>query len=399
VTDGRYLWLTVEPQNKEQNQMPKSANFKPIKQENRKHPWMLSIPANLSSTGKRQQLFFPSKKEAETAAEQFKTRKDNFGNSLTSLSPAILAEAAQGVLEMQQAGIKESLLFAIRTGIGCLRKRMTSMTLDELFEQYLDLKQEKSAPHKKRLRTCRNRFRKAGKGNLLLSDLSLEDFEPTLKAMPPTSRKHESVLLKGVFNYAVRKEYLEKNPLGKLDPIELDRKPETEVVRADDVEKLLQAALEHDRDLLPTLVLGFYAGIRPEGELSKILWSDVSLERKEVTVPYNVSKTHTRRIIPLSDNAIAWLRLCKPARLIMPCSVQKVYKRRHELWVRVSNEKYPRDGMRHSFCSYHVALMEKQEEIFRLQLHLGHTNGNMLWQHYRAVVERNEAEKFWSIVP
>jgi hypothetical protein len=54
---------------------------------------MLSVPPELSETGKRQQLFFATKREAETASEQLKTRRRNFGETLTNLSSVRLTEA------------------------------------------------------------------------------------------------------------------------------------------------------------------------------------------------------------------------------------------------------------------------------------------------------------------
>jgi integrase len=380
--------------------MPKSANFKPILQENRKHPWMLSIPANLSSTRKRQQLFFPSKKEAETAAEQFKTRKANYGTFQTPLSLGQHTEAVEAFSLIEQAKLPISLVSVVREAIERSRKRMASMSLDELFEQYLDLKQGRSAHHKKRLRSCRNRFHKAGKGKLLISDLSFEEFKSVLDKMPsPFSRNHEAGLVKSILKYAVRKKYLSENPLDPWDFFDAGNGKVTEVIRADDVEKLLNAALAHDKALLPYLVLGTYCGIRPTDELSEILWSDISFERSNVTVRKEVSKTGLRRNIPLSENALAWLKLCVPSgKYILPCTVNKMHTRRKALWEKVTSAPYPHNGMRHSFCSYWVA-MHTQKEVMELLLMVGHTSPQMLWDHYYCLVEKSEAEVFWNIYP
>ena len=52
---------------------------------------------------------------------------------------------------------------------------------------------------------------------------------------------------------------------------------ETEVLTSEIVENLLLDAIDNDLSLIPFLVLAFYAGIRPSGELQKILWSDINL--------------------------------------------------------------------------------------------------------------------------
>jgi integrase len=60
--------------------------------------------------------------------------------------------------------------------------------------------------------------------------------------------------------------------------------------------------------LLPFFVLGFFCGIRPDGELEKLEWSSVHLVGKsEVEIPPSVSKTKRRRFVDLSENALAWL--------------------------------------------------------------------------------------------
>ena len=47
------------------------------------------------ATAKRQQLFFTSRTEANTACEKLRARNDNFGVSLTAMTTARIAEAAE----------------------------------------------------------------------------------------------------------------------------------------------------------------------------------------------------------------------------------------------------------------------------------------------------------------
>ena len=76
-------------------------------------------------------------------------------------------------------------------------------------------------------------------------------------------------------------------------------------------------ALANDIELLPFLVFSFYAGIRPDGELQKLLWSDVDLAAKEhnITIRPTVAKKRRKRWIDLSDNA---LRSCLAERIPDP---------------------------------------------------------------------------------
>jgi len=54
-----------------------------------------NVPLCLSPTGKRQQLFFTSKVEVSAICEKLRARRDNYGNSLTALTPERMAKAVE----------------------------------------------------------------------------------------------------------------------------------------------------------------------------------------------------------------------------------------------------------------------------------------------------------------
>jgi hypothetical protein len=64
-------------------------------------------------------------------------------------------------------------------------------------------------------------------------------------------------------------DFSDHNPVDRLDFADIHRK-EVQVIPIPVVERMLLDALQHDLELLGFLVLGFYAGIRPNGELRKI---------------------------------------------------------------------------------------------------------------------------------
>jgi hypothetical protein len=52
--------------------------------------------------------------------------------------------------------------------------------------------------------------------------------------------------------------------------------------------------------------------------------------------------------------------------------------------------------MRHSFCSYWLAL---HEDIDRLVIQSGHESKEVMWRNYYRATTKAKAEKFWSINP
>jgi integrase len=58
--------------------------------------------------------------------------------------------------------------------------------------------------------------------------------------------------------------------------------------------------------------------------------------------------------------------------------------------------KWPANGLRHSFGSYHLAHFR---DVKDLALELGHTRSEVTFRHYRELVTPSEAERFWKIAP
>jgi integrase len=361
---------------------------------------MLSIPPDLSETGKRQQLFYPTQKEAQTASEQIKTRKRNFGDSLTLLNSVRMNEAAQAFSLIDAAGVKVSLLSLVREGLVRHHKRSQSATLEALFASYIDARQTKTWHHTDKLKSCCKRFCVGERGRVLVSDLGHEDFERELNTLTPSMRNAQLRLLRSVLNYGVKRGYLETNPLDRLEFADIPKK-EVQTIPAGTVEAMLRDAAENDKALLPFLVFGFFCGVRPIGELQKLRWSDVSIEERTLTIRAEVSKTGTRRFVQLSENAIAWLKLSlastHSSSLIMPMSFGELRGKREALWSRVGNgANWIHQGMRHTFCSCWLAM---HKDVNTLLLMSGHTSSQMLWRRYNRGTEKAEAEKFWCIFP
>jgi len=120
--------------------------------------WRVNILAELSETGKRQRLFFSTRKLAEAECERLKARKHNFGVSLQRLSASQIVEAAQA-FELLKEYPQVSLKDAVRAHLETLAARAKSIPFGELFELYLAAKSAKSPAYLCQLRNTRDRFK------------------------------------------------------------------------------------------------------------------------------------------------------------------------------------------------------------------------------------------------
>ena len=59
-------------------------------------------------------------------------------------------------------------------------------------------------------------------------------------------------------------------------------------------------------------------------------------------------------------------------------------------------KKWPSNGLRHSFASYHLAHFQ---DAAKLALELGHTSQSLIFRHYRELVKPVQAAKYWTIQP
>jgi integrase/recombinase XerD len=205
--------------------------------------------------------------------------------------------------------------------------------------------------------------------------------------------------LRAFFNYGIKKGYLQENPVARLEFVEVERK-EVEIVPPAKVARMLAHALRHDLELLPFLVLGFFAGIRPE-ELRLLQWDDVDLAEKAITIRPEVSKTRRRRFPELSDNAVQWLKVYqfrggKTEGPIVHLAEDALYEHRRLNREAAKVTHWPNSGMRHTFCSCWLAV---NKDVNRLVLLSGHDSPDTMWRHYHRGITEAEAKQFWSIVP
>jgi integrase len=208
--------------------------------------------------------------------------------------------------------------------------------------------------------------------------------------------------LRSVFNLATRRGWMGNNvsPITKIDFAAGKRKT-VEIFPVAVIQKLLEHALDNDLEFLPYRVFTFFCGIRPEGELERLEWSDVNIADRIVVLRPEITKTNRRRVVDLSDNAISWLteyqaRGGKMEGLVAPWTPQ-VRRTKHRVsYKAVGIEKWIQQGARHSFCSY---WLNKHENADRLVMLSGHTDKQTMWERYHAGVTKVDAEKFWSIVP
>jgi len=384
--------------------MARSATLQPSKVSGRLRPWCVNVPAELSSTGKRRQLFFTTKKDALTECETLKARRDNFGVSLAAMTPARITKAAEAYKLLDPHNI--DLLDAVRGYLVTHKQRSASIPFGQLFKLFLEAKEKRSRAYRNHLQWLQKRTESIH--NRLASDITVRDLDALLEGEKPTVKNAWMRYLRAIFNWGLKRDYLANNPIGKMDFEEVT-KGDTQIFEPKDVEAILNDCLENDLPLLPYRVFGFFCGVRPDGELRRLNWSDLEWHEKVLRLRAEITKKKRLRFVEVGENAIKWLQEYQRRGgmtdgPVVPFAQHDLRAHHRANWARVvgvtedgkPKRRWIQQVMRHSFCSYWLAM---HGDIDRLVIQSGHESKEVMWRNYYRATTKVEAEKFWNIRP
>jgi integrase len=147
-------------------------------------------------------------------------------------------------------------------------------------------------------------------------------------------------------------------------------------------------------DIAPCLALGAFAGLRSE-EILRLDWTDITRRPGFIEVAAHKAKTATRRLVPIPDNLSRWLAF--PPRVqerVWPHNKGR-FIRELSRAARASGLRWKRNGLRHSFISYRLGLVQ---DVNRVALEAGNSPA-MIFRHYRELATPEQARTWFAITP
>jgi integrase len=202
-----------------------------------------------------------------------------------------------------------------------------------------------------------------------------------------------------LFKFAGEEGYCAENVIKRIKRPVLIDKP-AEIYSVGQAVLLLMAANQGEKSLIPYLVIGFFAGLR-SSELETLDWNEINLHGKKIEVKAEKAKTSRRRFVEMSENLCAWLKPYeKTEGPIVSVGwrdrLQKLFKSAKEPKHEFDFDAWPRNGLRHSYGSYHYAF---HQDANKTASQMGHETTKMLFAHYRELVSFEQAEQYWNIFP
>ncbi len=341
-----------------------------------------------NNKSKRSRKFFRTRAEADDFARNVLQEQRQYGQKAQHLPHKLRLSAIQCAEKLSLYG--KSLEEATEALLERLRVSQRSCSLNKLVSEYLGSKQDKGLS-RRHLQDLKNRLGKFASfaGEKTASEIKPEQIEQWLQQFGGENYNNYLQRLHGLFNYGIKREYLAENPTKVIDKVKV-AETEPAILAAEEIKALLNAVA---RRAVPYFAIGSFAGLRPR-EIERLDWTDIHLEEGYIRVRPKVAKTASNRLVDIQPNLRAWLKpLSCESGPVTPPNLRKI---REATQRKIGLTQWPQDGLRHSYASYHLAHFKNINE---LATQMGHTDTKLIFRHYRSVVTKDEAAKFWKLEP
>ena len=275
---------------------------------------------------------------------------------------------------------------------------IVEMSVSEGFAVYLESKQHLRKDSFNDIRYLGKRLLRTkpelGKRNF--SELSVAECEEWINSAFSTPSQHNKAraMLHGLFEFALRREWCDKNPIKRIERKKVVEK-EIQPLKLAETKRLIKTAQNESPEYAVVAALLVYAGIRPR-EVRRLTWRDIDTEEKTITVRSQCSKTGGVRQVEippvLNRVLIAHSRELKEEK-ICPTDWQRRWRK-----IRDNSGfrgRWVQDVLRHTYASFHA---KNYADLPRLQLNMGHRDLSLLRFRYVNMrgISRAEAKSFFN---
>lgn len=335
---------------------------------------------------------------------QFKSERDGFRQQLEEKrkqeGPAIFELTAAQARSMQSCVRRLGSVEAVIQAVNEFEKRNcpTPIEIKAAIKEHLD-EAYNQGRNDNWIRASRNILRRfAFTHDQMVNSVTREEairWVHSLKFAPVTVTNHAKKM-KSFYHWCIDRGYAAENPFQKI-PLPDVIPHEPEFLKVDQMEKLMQKAQEHFQDAVAYFALNGFAGLRSSA-CARIDLNEIDFKQRGILIRAVNAKNKRRVYIDgHPDNLWKWLLWAKKNAPEGFSMSKRLWDRRREQVQEKAEIKMPHNALRHSFCTYHVALHGDAGKTATLLTHRG--NVSILYEHYRGNASRNEAEKYFSIVP
>lgn len=361
-------------------------------QKNGKKTWKVSVPLEMNG-GKRRRRFFHSEEDANVFATELNEQRASVSSWFLAL-PGEVQSAVHTAFDLMGARAKE-LPVAARMYIES--QVIELKTVPEVVALCLESRKQMGirASSQNSLKSTLNRFAEDHKARLV-SEIKPTDIDAWLnsRSVAQGPRKGEPISrptrrglitdLRTLFSFAMSRRFCVSNPARAIERPAHEDMPRG-ILTVPQCRTLLKWVQQNDPGMLPCICLTLFAGIRPD----EARWLSLDdLKGKEIRIAGEFAKGRQRRVVEKNVTLKAWLKLggeFPPA--------ESSFRERIEA-IHAVVTPWPHDALRHSFISYRCPIAG----IKTTAQEAAHSEDTLI-RHYRAIVSKGDAEKFWALRP
>ena len=228
------------------------------------------------------------------------------------------------------------------------------------------------------------------------SEFSVSECEKWLSQTfsTPSQFNKARTILHGVFEFALRHEWCDKNPIKRIERKKVVEK-EIQPLKLSETKRLIKTAQRESPEYAIVTALLVYTGIRPR-EVRRLTWRDIDTEEKTITVRSQCSKTGGVRqveIPPVLNRLLITHSHELKEEKICPTDWQRRWRK-----IRDNSGfrgRWVQDVLRHTYASFHA---KNYADLPRLQLNMGHRDQSLLRSRYINMhgISRIEAKSFFN---
>jgi integrase len=345
--------------------------------------------------------FYKTRAEADAECLRQKTLLERHSREAIGLSQREMSDFITARNKLAECGktIADAVAFVLDHEE---RIRRCKVTIRQLTAELIETKQRdgKALRYLESLRGYLGRFCDDF-GDRLVASVTTEELDNWLRDLPysPKSRLNYRQHIGVLFSHARKRRMINENPIEFTEkPKLIDKAPE--IFAPDELRALLETAQRTEPSVLPMLAIGAFAGLR-DSEIQQLDWSEVRLDRGLIEVKAAKAKSARRRFVAIQPNLAAWLRpYAGLTGAVVPGADGKRRDAARGRLLRLRKTagltKWPKNGLRHSFCSYRLAATNNAALVAS---ELGHSTSQLVYQHYRELVTPEQAERYWKIEP
>jgi len=226
-----------------------------------------------------------------------------------------------------------------------------------------------------------------------ISREEIKDYCLSLKGQPSTIRTN-MVRIRTFCLWVKTSGYINESPFDGLKPLKIKHKAVT-VGALEDIKKLFSLNIHHtiDRELLGRLAIEAFAGTRTS-TVGLIKPSHLKIDAKALDLPADIMKSGIPAYIEgLPVNLWNWLKWSDYKS--WSYTPRQYVNAKSNAFIR-AQITHPHNVLRHSFCSYHIAL---NKDAARTATILDHTNQRTLYKYYKGKATEADAKAYFEIMP